>query len=69
MIAKHPGECRPHAYQDATYGKGFRVMNPCKIAGPRDEESFRCTVCAPPKVKSLKRGGIFKLSELIIKRR
>jgi hypothetical protein len=66
MIAKHIG-CKPHEYQDTTYGKGFRVMNPVKV-GMKEEPAYRCTVCAPPKAKSLKRGGVFKRSELTILR-
>ncbi len=62
MIAQHPGACRPHAYQDKTYGQGFRVMNPVhdqgKIVGAR------CTVCCPPKLRGVKRGGVFALAEL-----
>jgi hypothetical protein len=68
MIAKHIG-CKPHEYQDATYGKGFRVMNPVAVSGnSKEEPGYRCTVCAPPKVKSLKRGGVFKRSELVVLR-
>ncbi len=62
MIAKHPGECKPHEFQDNRYGQGFRVMNPTKDGG------HRCTVCAPDKVHSSKRGGVFQKSDLIIKR-
>jgi hypothetical protein len=63
MIAKHAGECKPHAYQDSRYGKGFRVMNPVldkdkKVAGAR------CTVCSPHKEPGKKRGGIYVLSDL-----
>ncbi len=66
MIAKHPGECRPHEYQDAKYGKGFRVMNP--VAKKSHDAGARCTVCSPPKVKGTKRGGIYPVSELQVKR-
>lgn len=66
MIAKHPG-CKPHEYQDTTYGKGFRVMNPIKV-GPKDEAAYRCTVCAPKKVSMSKRGGVYKRSELTVLR-
>lgn len=30
--------CKPHPYQDTTYGPHFRVKNKC-------EKGFRCTVC------------------------
>lgn len=62
MIAQHPGECKDHEYQDHRYGKGFRVMNPTKDGG------WRCTVCAPPKEHSKKRGGVFQKSDLRILR-
>jgi hypothetical protein len=32
-----------HEYQDATYGTGMRVMNPCKPGNPQN--FVRCTVC------------------------
>ena len=67
MIAKHPGECRPHEYQDTTYGKGFRVMNPVKT-DRQAEPAYRCTVCAPPKEHGKKRGGVYGLSQLIVAR-
>ena len=66
MIAKHPNPCK-HEYQDATYGPGFRVMNHIKTMD-KEEAGYRCTVCAPLKVKSHKRGGVFRRSELIVKR-
>ena len=62
MIAKHSGECKPNDYQDKKYGKGFRVMNPTKDGG------HRCTVCAPPKVHSAKRGGVYNKADLVIQR-
>jgi len=68
MIAKHPGQCRPHEFQDATYGVGFRVMNPVKTSN-NEVPAYRCTVCAPPKVPMQKRGGIYKLNELVVLRR
>lgn len=62
MIAQHPGPCRPHAYQDDKYGRGFRVMNPVtekgKIVG------WRCTVCCPPKMPLQKRPGVYRPDEL-----
>lgn len=66
MIAKHPGECKPHAYQDSVYGKGFRVMNPSspKASTPM----YRCTVCCPTKTKSSHRGGEYDVKQLIILR-
>lgn len=66
MIAKHPG-CKPHAFQDAAYGAGFRVMNPVKV-GAKDEAAYRCTVCAPPKEQGKKRGGIYLRSQLVVRR-
>lgn len=63
MIAKHPGDCIPHTYQDSRYGKGFRVMNPC-----RDGKTARCTVCAPIKEPCKRRGGTFLLSDLKVLR-
>jgi hypothetical protein len=62
MIAKHPGECKPHLYQDTRYGEGFRVMNPVMVKGKI--EGWRCTVCCPPKLKMVKRGGVYQTSEL-----
>lgn len=65
MIAAHPNPCT-HAYQDKTYGVGFRVMNPTydngKVVGAR------CTVCCPPKEKGKRRGGVYNVSELKVKR-
>lgn len=68
MIARHPGGCRPHEFQDRTYGRGFRVMNPIQIAS-NEEPGYRCTVCAPPKEGMKKRGGVYRLSELQVLRR
>lgn len=66
MIAYHPNPCK-HEFQDAEYGPGFRVMNEVyeqgKVIGAR------CTVCCPPKEKMKKRGGVFNLNELRIKRK
>jgi hypothetical protein len=66
MIAKHAGNCPAHLFQDSRYGKGFRVMNPVfdkgKIVGAR------CTVCCPPKTTGSKRGGIYSLDQLQIRR-
>ena len=67
MIAKHPGACRDHAFQDREYGKGFRLMNEVKT-GPKDEPAYRCTVCAPTKTRGQKRGGVFLRSQLTILR-
>ncbi len=64
MIANH-GECTPHEYQDQTYGKGYRVMNPVLEAGKL--VGGRCTVCCPPKEKMKKRGGVYLLSQLKMK--
>lgn len=68
MIAKHPGECRPHEYQDRVYGPGFRVMNPVKVERDRPS-AWRCTVCAPLKEPGKKRGGVHYQSDLIVKRK
>jgi|HubBroStandDraft_1064217.scaffolds.fasta_scaffold2277996_1 hypothetical protein len=66
MIAKHPG-CKSHAFQDAEYGVGFRVMNP---SSPKDRLlKYRCTVCAPKKVLSQHRGGEYELSQLSVLRK
>lgn len=68
MIAKHVG-CKPHEYQDATYGNGFRVMNPVAISkGSKEEPGYRCTVCAPHKTPMSKRGGVYRRSELTVLR-
>lgn len=32
-----------HEYQDKTYGKGMRVMNPIITKG--NNKAFRCTIC------------------------
>lgn len=66
MIAKHPGQCIPHDYQDQKYGPGFRVMNPARKDGKL--LGARCTVCCPEKVHSTTRGGVYAISDLIIKR-
>jgi hypothetical protein len=67
MLARHPGECKPHKYQDTNYGNGVRVMNPAskegKILG------YRCTVCAPNKSPNVKRGGVYDISDLQIVKR
>ena len=57
MIAKHPGECKPHPDQDTRYGPGFRLMTEGK--GPGGAPIYRCTVCGGPgkKVKMNKRPG------------
>lgn len=68
MIARHPGECRPHPYQDSTYGKGVRLMTELAVEKNK-EPAYRCTVCAPPKEAGKKRGGIFYLSQLTVVRR
>lgn len=66
MIARHIPECKPHEYQDATYGRGVRVINPVldqgKVVGGR------CTVCCPPKENGKKRPGVFPLNQLQIMR-
>ncbi len=66
MIAKHPGQCVPHEYQDQTYGEGYRVMNDCKV--DQHTIGYRCTVCAPRKENGKRRAGIYLRHELIIKR-
>lgn len=66
MIAKHAGNCKPHAFQDAEYGPGFRVMNPVTDKGKTI--GGRCTVCCPEKDAGKKRGGVYDLSQLVIKR-
>lgn len=68
MIARHPGTCLPHNYQDQAYGRNFRVMNP--VAVPKGAEpAYRCTVCAPPKEAGKKRGGVYRLGELVVLRK
>lgn len=67
MIARHSGECKPHAYQDAKYGNRVRVMNPVTDKG--NITGGRCTVCCPPKESGKKRGGVYDLSQLQIIRR
>jgi hypothetical protein len=43
------GKCTcSHEFQDATYGKGNRVFNPCKPAS-KDAHYHRCTVCSSVK--------------------
>lgn len=66
MIAKHSGECPIHS-QDLWYGLGFRVINTVEENGK--VIGGRCTVCAPRKESNKKRGGVYPLSELQIKRR
>ena len=66
MIAKHPGECKPHI-QDTWYGNGFRVMNPAMAKN--EIVGARCTVCGPPKEAAKRRGGIYALSDLQILRK
>lgn len=39
MILRCPN-CTPHEFQDKRYGRGMRIMNPCKGG-----TSVRCTVC------------------------
>lgn len=68
MIAKHPGACPAHKFQDATYGSGFRVMNPVG-EGKAFKGEYRCTVCCPPKEKTKKRGGLHSVATLIVSRR
>ena len=62
MIAIHPGECKPHKFQDEKYGKGFRVMTVAMKEGK--VLGARCTVCGPSKKKGEKRGGIFAINDL-----
>lgn len=38
-IRAHP-DCKPHPFQDQTYGNKMRVMNPTAKNG-----GYRCTVC------------------------
>jgi hypothetical protein len=66
LIAKHDGSCPDHSYQDGIYGQGFRVMNPVRVDGKIT--GARCTVCAPTKEKGKKRGGIYSMNQLQIKR-
>lgn len=66
MIANH-GPCRPHPYQDARYGTNNRVMNPASVKGKL--MGWRCTVCAPPKVHSARRGGVFDEADLRVVRK
>lgn len=68
MIARHPGPCPEHKFQDTTYGKGVRLMNPVKRS-KTEEPAYRCTVCAPPKEHSKKRGGVHLLSTLQVVRK
>ena len=42
MIVKHAG-CKPHEYQDKTYGDKQRVANELKTTA--DTGQVRCTVC------------------------
>lgn len=38
--------CRPHAFQDQTYGVDNRVHNPTRVSdGAEGKYKFRCTVC------------------------
>lgn len=67
MIAKHEGECRPHPFQDRTYGKGVRVMNPSG-EGKAFKGQYRCTVCAPPKDAGKKRGGLYSIDQMVVSR-
>ncbi len=67
MIAKHPGECKRHPFQDTTYGNGFRVMNPVRLKG--EVVGARCTVCCPVKEPGKKRGGVYDLNQLTILRK
>lgn len=64
MIARHPGNCKPHP-QDKWYGEGFRVMT----VSEKDRKILgaRCTVCGPPKTKNVKRGGVYAISDLTIR--
>jgi hypothetical protein len=65
IVAKHPGECKPHEFQDRVYGKGFRLLND---SSPTSKEPmYRCTVCAPPKELGKHQGGEFALSQLVRK--
>lgn len=67
MIAKHQGPCKPHAYQDAKYGVGFRVMNPVGV-GKAFKGDYRCTVCGPLKEATKKRGGLNPVHTLMVLR-
>jgi hypothetical protein len=43
LVARHPGGCKEHAFQDKNYGHQYRVLNPCR---PKDRDNyFKCTVC------------------------
>lgn len=62
IVAKHPGVCRSHPYQDKRYGVGMRLMTE---GGGREAPVYRCTVCGKPglKARTQKRPG-WPLSEL-----
>lgn len=63
MIAKHPGPCKDHPYQDARFGKGFRAFTESVVKGRHI--GWRCTVCAPRKEAMKNRGGVYLTSDLI----
>jgi len=44
MIANCPN-CKPHEFQDKTYGYKMRVFNPCYKSNSKSIVAFRCTVC------------------------
>lgn len=67
MLARHPGECKSHKYQDTKYGSGIRVMTEAMKEGK--VLGYRCTVCGPTKAANVKRGGVFAVSDLIIVKR
>jgi|MudIll2142460700_1097286.scaffolds.fasta_scaffold73560_3 hypothetical protein len=37
--------CKPHEFQDKTYGKNMRVFNPMRKSNSSAIVGFRCTVC------------------------
>lgn len=40
--------CKPHEFQDKTYGPFMRVHNQCKSANGKTHK-YRCTVCGKDK--------------------
>lgn len=37
--------CKPHDFQDKTYGKNMRVFNPMRKSGSSSIVGYRCTIC------------------------
>lgn len=48
MIARHPGRCKSHPFQDKRYGDGRRLLTE---GGTKLAPIFRCTVCGGPQKK------------------